>query len=308
MAIDPDPGIPRPARGCLLAPVQHRVPGSLPRRHELPGLPQPRRRRAVRGGVHPVARAEPGRRDVLVRVLGALRAGVPPRRHRPAARDPRDEAVPRGVARGLGDPRRHAPDHAACRARRGGRRRPGRPRRRARARDQGLPVHRLRQPAVRRRHDARRRPGLPAAARGDRDGRAPGRAAGREVRVRHHHRHRHHVRRAPARLRRDRDHGRRDEPGLPRRPGRRPRRRPVRRRLHEEGQPRPGDDGRAQRRRHRRRLHGHGLLAHEPALRRRERDHRLPPHPLRAGRGRRGAGRDRARGRSAWSSSSARSS
>ena len=110
-------------------------------------------------------------------------------------------------------------------------------------------------------------------------------------------RHRHPVRRPPARLRRDRDHGRRHEPGLPRRPGRGPRRRPVRRRLHEEGEPRPGARGRPQRRRHRRRLHRDGLLAHEPPLRRRERDHRLPPHPVRARRGRGGAGRDRARGR-----------
>ena len=54
---------------------------------------------------------------------------------------------------------------------------------------------------------------------------------------------------------------------------------------------------RPQRGRHRRRLHGHGLLAHQPPLRRRERDHRLPPHALRARRGRGGAGRDRARGR-----------
>ena len=222
---------------------------------------------------------------------------MPSRRHRPPAGHPRHEAVPRGVARGLGHPRRHAPDHAASRAGRGGGRRPGRPRRRARARGQGLPVHGLRQPALRRRHDAGRRPRLPAAARGDRDGRPPGRAAGREVRVRHHHRHRHHVRRAAAGLRRDRDHGRGDEPGLPRRPGRRPRRGPVRRRLHEEGQPRPGADGRPQRRRHRRRLHGHGLLAHEPPLRRRERDHRLPPDAVRAGGRRGGAGRDRARGR-----------
>ena len=51
------PGIPRPARRRLLAPVQHRVPGSVPGRHELPRLPEPRRRRAVRGGLHPVARA-----------------------------------------------------------------------------------------------------------------------------------------------------------------------------------------------------------------------------------------------------------
>ena len=59
----------------------------------------------------------------------------------------------------------------------------------------------------------------------------------------------------------------------------------------------PAARGRPQRRRHRRRLHRDGLLAHEPPLRRRERDHRLPPHPLRARRRRGGAGRDRARGR-----------
>ena len=40
---------------------------------------------------------------------------------------------------------------------------------------------------------------------------------GVQVRVRHRHRHRHPVRGPPARLRRDRDHRRRDEPGLPRR-------------------------------------------------------------------------------------------
>ena len=73
--------------------------------------------------------------------------------------------------------------------------------RRARARDQGLPGHRLRQPAVRRRHDAHRRAGLPPAARGDRDGRPAGRAARRPVRLRHDDRRRHHLRRAPARLR-----------------------------------------------------------------------------------------------------------
>ena len=54
---------------------------------------------------------------------------------------------------------------------------------------------------------------------------------------------------------------------------------------------------RQERRRHRRRLHRHGLLADQPPLRRRERDHRLPPHALRARGGRGGAGRDGARGR-----------
>ena len=141
------PGIPRPARRRLLAPVQHRMPGSVPGRDELPRLPQPRRRGPVRGGLHPVARAEPGRRDVLVRLLRAVRAGLPPRRHRSPAGDPGDEAVPRRVARGVGHPRRHAPDHAARGAGRGRRRRAGRDRRRARARDQGLPGHGLRQPA-----------------------------------------------------------------------------------------------------------------------------------------------------------------
>ena len=120
------PGIPRPACRRLLAPVQHRVPGSVPGRDELPRLPQPRRRGPVRGGLHPVARAEPGRGDVLVRLLRAVRAGLPPRRHRSPARDPRDEALPRRVARGVGHPRRHAPDHAARRAGRGRRRRSGR--------------------------------------------------------------------------------------------------------------------------------------------------------------------------------------
>ena len=78
------PGVPRPAGRRFLAPVQHRVPGGLPGRHELPRLPQPRRRGPVRGGLHPVPRAEPRGRDVLVRLLGAVRARVPPRRHRPA--------------------------------------------------------------------------------------------------------------------------------------------------------------------------------------------------------------------------------
>ena len=133
----PLPGIPRPARRRLLAPVQHRVPGGLPGRDELPRLPEPRRRGPVRGGLHPVPRAEPGRGDVLVRLLRSVRAGLPPRRHRPAARDPGDEAVPRGVARGLGHPRRHAPDHAARRAGRRRRRRAGRHRGRPRAGDEG---------------------------------------------------------------------------------------------------------------------------------------------------------------------------
>ena len=82
-----------------------------------------------------------------------------------------------------------------------------------------------------------------------------------------------------------------------RRARRRPRRHPVRRRLHEEGQPGRAARGRQGRRRHRRWLHRHGLLAHQPAPRRRERDHRLPAHPLGAGRRRGGAGRDGARRR-----------
>ena len=113
----------RPAQEFLVQPVdaswlqcniecQEACPG----RDELPRLPQPRRRGPVRGGLHPVARAEPGRGDVLVRLLGPVRAGLPPRRHRPPAGDPGDEAVPRRVARGLRHPRRHAPDHAARRS------------------------------------------------------------------------------------------------------------------------------------------------------------------------------------------------
>ena len=97
-----------------------------------------------------------------------------------------------------GHPRRHAPDHGPRRARRHRRRRTGRHVRRSRARDQGLPVHRLRQPAVRRWHDAHRGPGVPPAARSDRDGRPPDRAAGRDVPLRHDHRQGHHVRAAPA--------------------------------------------------------------------------------------------------------------
>ena len=69
---------------------------------------------------------------------------------------------------------------------------------RARARDEGLPGHRLRQPAVRRRDDAHRRAGLPPAARGHRDGRPAGRAPRRHVRLRHDDRQGHHVRAAAA--------------------------------------------------------------------------------------------------------------
>ena len=71
------------------------------------GLPQPRRRGPLRGGVHPLPRPEPGRGDVRLRLLRPLRARLPPRRHRPPPRDPGHEAVPRGVARGLRHPRRH---------------------------------------------------------------------------------------------------------------------------------------------------------------------------------------------------------
>ena len=94
-----------------------------------------------------------------------------------------------------------------------------------------------------------------------------------------------------------RHHRRRDGRGRARHPGRRSRGRRVRRRLHEEGQPRPAARGRHGRRRHRRRLHRDGLLADEPAPRRRARLDRLPADPLRARRRRGGAGRDRARGR-----------
>ena len=65
-------------------------------------------------------------------------------------------------------------------------------RRRARARDEGLPGHGLRQPAVRRRDDAHRRPRVPPPARGHRDGRPARRAARRHVRLRHDDRHGHH--------------------------------------------------------------------------------------------------------------------
>ncbi len=201
------------------------------------------------------------------------------------------------MARGVGHPRRHAADHAARRARRDRRCRPSRDVGRARARDEGLPVHGVRQPPVRRWHDAHRRAGLPPPARGDRDGCPPHRAAGRDVHLRHDDRQGHHVRAAPAGLRRDRHHGRRHGRRRTRCPWRGSRRRRLRRRLHEAGQPRRAARGQQRRRRHRRWLHRHGLLADQPAARRRERDDRLPPDPVGARRRRGGARRDRARGR-----------
>ena len=174
---------------------------------------------------------------------------------------------------------------------------PAGPGRRPRAGRRRPPGRRLRRAALRRRHDAHRRARLPPAARGDRDGRPPHRAPGRDLPLRHPDRPRHHLRAAPGAVRRDRHlrrgHGRR----AARRPRRRPRRHPVRRRLHAQGQPRRAARGGPRRGRHRWRLHGHGLLAHQPPPRRRERHHRLPPHPLGAGRRRGGAGRDGARGR-----------
>ncbi len=122
----PQPGIPGPAGQRLLASVQHRVPGSLPGRDQLSRLPQPRGRGSVRGGLPALARAQPGRRDVRLRLLGALRAGLPSRRHRPAPGHPGHEAVPGGVARGVGHPRRHAGHHAEGHHGGRGRRRPGR--------------------------------------------------------------------------------------------------------------------------------------------------------------------------------------
>ena len=179
------PGVPRSACRRLLASVQHRVPGSVPGRHELPRLPESGRRRPIRGGLHPVARAESGRGDVRLRVLGPVRARLPPRRHRPAAGDPGHEALPRRVAPGVRHPRRHASDHAARHDRRGHRRRPCRRRGGARAGCCRPPGHGLRRAALRRRHDAHRRAGVPPAARGDRDGPQAGRAAGRPLPVRH---------------------------------------------------------------------------------------------------------------------------
>ena len=303
----PASGIPRPARRRLVVAVQHRVPGGVPGRDELPRLPEPRRRGPLRRGLHPLPRAQPGRGDVFVRLFGAVRASLSPRRHRPTARDPRDEALPRRVARGLGDPRRHAPDHAprgACRRRR---RRPGRTRRRARTRDEGLPRDRLRQPPLRRRDDAHRRAGLPPAARSDRDGRPPRRAPRGRLPVRHDDRQGHHVRAAPEGLRRDRDHRRRDGRGGPRHPGVRSRRRRLRRRLHEEGEPRSAARSRSRRRRHRRRLHGDGLLADvasvtAPRTSRSSIGERAPSSSST----RRNSARPSARA-SAWSSSPARS-
>ena len=161
-----------------------------------------------------VARAEPGRGDVLVRLLGAVRAGLPPRRHRSAARDPGDEAVPRRVARGVRHPRRHAPDHAARRAGRGRRRRTGRPRRsRASSRRR---ASRSRSSTACRTRGGTMLIGVPAF-------RLPREAIEMDVRLVERLGvtfvynttigKRHHVRAAPARLRRDRDHRRRDGRG-----------------------------------------------------------------------------------------------
>ena len=293
----PVPGIPRPAGRCLLAPVQHRVPGGVPGRHQLPRLPQPRRRGPLRGGVHPLPRPEPGRGDVCLRLLRPLRARLPPRGHRPAPRDPGHEAVPRGVARGLGHPRCHPADHAPGREGRRDRVGPGRAGRGSRAGRQGLPGDGLRQSPLRRRNDARRRPGVPLAARGDRDGRTPCRAPRRDLPLQHHDREGCPLRGPAARLRGYRHLRRRHGRRGPRHRRLGPRRRPVRRRLHEEGEPRPAARGWPQRRRRRWWLHGDGLLPDQPPPRRRERDDRLPADPLRARRRRGGAGRDGARGR-----------
>ncbi len=164
------PGVPRPARRRVLAAVQHRVPGSLPGRHELPRLPEPGRGGPLRGGLHPLARAQPGGGHVRLRLLRALRARLPPRRHRPAAGHPGHEALPRRVARPVGHPRRDAAHHPTGHDRGGRRRRSRRARRGARAGGRRPPGDGLRRAALRRRHDAHRRARLPAAARGHRDG------------------------------------------------------------------------------------------------------------------------------------------
>ena len=292
-----DPGVPRPARGRVLAPVQHRVPGGLSRRHQLPGLPQPRRRGAVRGGLHPRPRAEPGRGDVLVCLLGPVRARVPPRRHRPPAGDPGDEAVPRGVARGVRDPGRDARHHAARGARRGDRRRPRGPRGGRELATRGYQV------TV---YDSlpfgggTMLIGVPAF-------RLPREAIEMDVRL---------VERLgvtfvstpPIGIDVPFEDLQRDYDAIAITAGAM---NPVY--LDVPGADLDGVkygidfmklanlgqelDRRQERRRHRRRLHRHGLLAHEPPVRRRERHHRLPAHALRAGRRRGGAGRDRARGR-----------
>src|SRR3970282_671675 len=75
----PPPGVPRPARRSLVVAVQHRVPGGVPGRDELPRLPEPRGRGPLRRGLHPAPGAQSGGRDVLVRLPRPVRAGLPAR-------------------------------------------------------------------------------------------------------------------------------------------------------------------------------------------------------------------------------------
>ena len=162
-----------------LASVQHRVPGRLPGQHELPRLPDAGRRGPLRGGLHPRPRPEPGRGDLRLRLLRALREGLPPRGHRQAARDPRHEALPGRLALRQQHARQRR-RRAAQRQERGRhRRRAGRTGRRQGARQLRARGPRLRGAPVRRRHDPHRRAGLPAAARRDRARRELGRQARR---------------------------------------------------------------------------------------------------------------------------------
>ncbi len=164
----------------------------------LPGLDRCRalraahRRGPARRRVSRRPRAEPARLGVRTGLRGPVRRRVPPRRHRRPGVDPRAQAarhrtVRRGVgaARHAGPPARnrhrrrqplqrspadglpsHAPRSRSGAATPGGghRRRPGRPRRRARSGPAALRRDDLRSRRRARRHDALRHSRIPAAA------------------------------------------------------------------------------------------------------------------------------------------------
>ena len=199
----------------------------------------------------------------------AVREGLPPGRHRQAARHPRHEALPGRLAlrqQHAGHDRASAPPPA--RASRSSA--PGRPASRV-AKDlatYGHEVHVYEALPVGRRHDPDRRAGLPAAARRHRARRELGRQARRRVPLQRRDRARHHPRPAAASATTPSWSATGCMyPGRHERARRGDRRRHLRRRLPEARQPRPGAVGRRARRGRGRRLHRDGLLAHRPAAR-----------------------------------------